>query len=54
VFGFGDVGVTAAFVVTLGSAALCVVYGLLHWNDDDTPLPPPRHPPGESTAIDDV
>ncbi len=51
--GFGDLGVTLAFFATLGSAALCVVYGLLHWNDDDTPLPRPVHPPGEA-EIDDV
>jgi hypothetical protein len=54
VLGFGDLGVTAAFLLALGSTALCVVYGLLNWNTDDTPMPPPRHPPGESTAIDDV
>jgi hypothetical protein len=53
-FGFGDTGVTAAFVCTLASAALCVVYGLLHWNDDDAPLPDPVHPPGERRDIDDV
>lgn len=53
-FGFADWGVTAAFLVTLASAALCVVYGLLHWNDDDTPMPPPVHPPGEATDIDAV
>lgn len=52
--GFGDLGVTAAFLVSLAATALCVVYGLLRWNDDDTPLPRPVHPPGESTAIDDV
>ncbi|ACL63410.1 conserved hypothetical protein [Anaeromyxobacter dehalogenans 2CP-1] len=51
--GFGDLGVTAAFVLTLASAALCVVYGLLHWNDDDAPLPPPVHPPGEA-ELDDL
>jgi hypothetical protein len=54
VLGFADVGVTLAFLVALASTALCVVYGLLRWNVDDTPLPPPVHPPGESTAIDDV
>jgi len=54
VLGFADLGVTLAFLVCLGSTALCVVYGLVRWNDDDTPLPPPVHPPGESTAIDDV
>lgn len=52
--GFGDGGVALAFVATLGSAVLCVVYGLLHWNEDDTPLPAPRHPAGERTEIDDV
>ena len=51
--GFGDLGVTLAFLATLASAALCVVYGLLHWDDDDTPLPRPVHPPGEAD-IDDV
>ncbi len=53
-FGFADWGVTAAFLVTLASAALCVVYGLLHWNDDDTPMPTPVHPQGEATDIDTV
>ena len=46
-FGFADLGVTLAFLVALASAALCVVYGLRHWNEDDTPLPPPSHPRGE-------
>lgn len=52
--GFADLGVAVAFTASLASAALCVVYGLLHWNDDDAPLPTPVHPPGESVAIDDV
>ena len=34
-FGFGDLGVTLAFLLTLASTALCVVYGLVHWHDDD-------------------
>jgi hypothetical protein len=33
--GFGDLGVTLAFLATLGSALLCIGYGVLHWNDDD-------------------
>lgn len=37
--GFGDLGVTLAFLLTLGSAALCVVYGLKHWHDDGDPRP---------------
>jgi hypothetical protein len=52
--GFADLGVAAAFAASLASAALCVVYGLLHWNDDDAPLPAPVHPQGEAVAIDDV
>jgi hypothetical protein len=51
--GFADWGVTAAFLATLGSALLCVVYGALHWNDDDAPMPTPIHPPGEAD-IDSV
>lgn len=31
-FGLGDLGVGLAFVLTLGSAALCAVYGFLNWN----------------------
>jgi len=30
--GLGDWGVGLAFVLTLGSAALCAVYGFMNWN----------------------
>ena len=30
--GLGDWGVSLAYVLTLGSAAFCAVYGLLNWN----------------------
>ena len=33
--GFGDLGVALAVLTTLGSAILCVVYGLAHWNADE-------------------
>ena len=33
--GLGDWGVSLAFVLTLGSTALCAVYGFLHWNTPD-------------------
>lgn len=52
--GFSDAGVTAAFLLSLASAALCVVYGLLRWNEEDAPLPNPVHPAGERVEIDDV
>ena len=50
--GFGDWGVTAAWLLSVGSAALCVAYGLWRWNEDDTPLPPPVHPPGEDLSFE--
>ena len=34
--GLGDWGVSLAFLLRLGAAALCVVYGLLNW---DRPSP---------------
>ena len=30
--GLGDMGVSLAYVLTLGSTALCAVYGLVNWN----------------------
>ncbi len=30
--GLGDWGVSLAFLLTLGSAAFCVVYGVANWN----------------------
>ena len=30
--GLGDVGGSLAFLLTLGSAALCAVYGFVNWN----------------------
>ncbi|MFZ4536589.1 symporter small accessory protein [Propionivibrio sp.] len=31
-FGLGDWGVSLAFLLTLGSTAFCVLYGLVNWN----------------------
>ncbi len=52
--GFADAGVTAAFLFSIATAALCVVYGFVHWNDDDAPMPGPVHPRGERVDIDEV
>lgn len=30
--GLGDWGVSLAYMLTLGSAALCVAYGIVNWN----------------------
>ena len=35
-FGLGDLGVSLAFLLTLGSAALCAVYGFINWNKPST------------------
>lgn len=31
--GLADWGVSLAFLLTLGSTALCALYGCLHWNE---------------------
>lgn len=36
--GIEDGWVVAAYVLCLASAALCIVYGALHWNKGDEPL----------------
>jgi hypothetical protein len=33
--GFGDLGVALAFLTTLGSTVLCLVYALARWNADE-------------------
>lgn len=30
--GLGDAGVSLAYLLTLGSALLCAVYGFINWN----------------------
>ena len=30
--GLGDSGVTAAYLLTLASTAVCVIYGCVNWN----------------------
>jgi hypothetical protein len=52
--GIEDPGVILAFLVTLASAALCVIYGLLRWNHDDAPMPEAVHPPGEPDIDNEV
>ncbi|MBN1501328.1 MAG: hypothetical protein JW982_14305 [Spirochaetes bacterium] len=33
--GFGDVSVIFAIILTVLSALLCIVYGIIKWNDGD-------------------
>ena len=33
--GLEDPGVVAAYLLTIGGAALCVVYGLIKWNSEE-------------------
>jgi hypothetical protein len=35
--GLGDFWVSLVFILTLGSVALCVVYGIVNWNKDGEP-----------------
>jgi hypothetical protein len=50
--GFGDIWVAAAYLLSILSTLLCVIYGLKHWNDEEQ-MPPIVHPPDEDTSIDD-
>jgi len=51
--GFGDAWVAAAYVLCLLSAILCVVYGLMHWNDDDDQDVAFAHPAAEELEFEE-
>ena len=51
--GFGDFWVALAYILCLGSTLLCVVYGILHWNDDEE-MAEPVHPPEEDLDFEEV
>lgn len=34
-FGISDTSIIIAYLLTVGGAALCVVYGVLNWNKGD-------------------
>jgi len=51
-FGFGDLWVPIAYILCLGSAALCVIYGWRHWNEGDD-MPSPVHPADEDLEFDE-
>lgn len=34
-FGLGDYAITAAIVLCIASAAVCVIYGAINWNSSD-------------------
>lgn len=38
VLGIQDSGVWLAYVLSLGSAVLCVVYGIANWNKGEEPV----------------
>lgn len=52
-FGFADGWVAAAYILSILSTLLCVVYSLLHWNTDDV-MPDPVHPAGEDLEFEEV
>ena len=34
-FGFGDLGVWSAYAFTIFSVLICILYGILKWNETD-------------------
>ncbi|NLF93987.1 MAG: hypothetical protein GX564_08890 [Oligosphaeraceae bacterium] len=51
-----DLWVLLAFVLSLGSAALCVFWGLSRWNQDDRDEEPPakvEHWSQQETAVEE-
>lgn len=51
--GFADPWVAATYILSIGSALLCVVYGLARWNHDDA-LPEPLHPADENLDFEEA
>ncbi len=51
--GFGDGWVAAVYLLCLASTLLCVVYGILHWNDGEDALPPVK-PSQEELEMEDA
>ena len=51
-FGFGDFWVAAAYFLCIASTLLCVIYGLIHWNDEED-LPSPHHPADEDLEFEE-
>jgi hypothetical protein len=50
--GFGDFWVALAFISSIASMLLCVIYGLIHWNQDDT-FPEAHHPAEENRDFEE-
>ena len=50
--GFADIWVAAAYILCIASTVLCIVYGLMHWNEKEE-LPPPVHPKDENLEFED-
>ena len=34
-FGLGDAAIAAAIILCIASAVLCVIYGVMNWNNSD-------------------
>jgi hypothetical protein len=50
--GFGDFWVALAYFSCIASTLLCVIYGAIHWNDEDD-FPTPVHPPDENLEFEE-
>ncbi|GEM_PF-2899817 len=51
-FGFGDLGVTLAYLLTLFSVVLSIVYAIRKWNAEEE-MPAAHHPPEENLEFED-
>ncbi len=51
--GFADGWVALAYFLSIASTLLCIVYGLLHWNQDDV-MPDPVHPKDENLDFEET
>jgi heme A synthase len=51
--GFADIWVALAYLLSILSTLLCIIYGWIHWNDDDV-LPDPVHPKNENLDFEDA
>jgi hypothetical protein len=50
--GFADIWVWLAYVLSIASTLLCIIYGLYFWNQDDV-MPKPVHPKDENLDFEE-
>lgn len=51
--GLADPWVAATYLLSIASALLCVIYGLVNWRQDDD-VPAPVHPADENLEFEEA